>query len=108
MLAFVPLPRSAGFDTLSGHLRVFPDYLAEKRVFIDWELIKRGPPLTLAPFCFLRKVRAALMWKRYICRGVENAFVVASALLLAPSFILRLAHLCVSVFRFDSYCHRWV
>lgn len=61
----MPLPRSIGFDTLSGHLPVFPDYLATDCMFIDWELIKWGPPL-IPPSLALQKVRLPLMWKRYI------------------------------------------
>lgn len=89
MLAFAPLPRSAGFDTLSGHFPVFPDYLAEKRVFIDWELIKRGPPLTLPRFAFAKgegrfDVEAIHLSGRqkHICCGVS---VVPSSFFLSSS-----------------------
>lgn len=91
LVEFVPLPGSAGFDTLSGYLPAFPDYLAEKRMFIDWELIKRGPPLTLAPF-FFAKGEGLFDVEAIYLSSLKNAFVVASALLLAA-------------FRFDSYCH---
>lgn len=42
------------FDTLSGRFPAFPDYLAEKRLFIDWELITRGRPPTSPRFSFLK------------------------------------------------------
>ena len=89
----MPLPWSAGFDTLSGHLPAFPDYLAERRMFIDWELIKRRPPLTLPPFSFA-KGEGFFHVGAIRLSGVKNAFVAASALLLAPSFSCTL---CVSL-----------
>lgn len=52
-------------------------------MFIDWELIKRGPPLTSAPFSFA-KGEARFDVEAILLSGVKNAFVVASALLLAP------------------------
>lgn len=90
------MPRSAGFDTLSGHLLAFPDYLAEKRMFIDWELIKRGPPLTLPPFSFA-KGEGCFDVEAIHLSGVKNTFVVASALLLAPFFLFFSCTLSVSL-----------
>lgn len=89
LLELAPLPRSTGFDTLSGHSLVFPDYLAEECMFIDWELIKRGPPLTSPPFSFT-KGEARFDVEAILLSGVKNAFVVASALLLAPFSFFRI------------------
>lgn len=77
----MPLPRSVGFDTLSGHLPVFPDYLATDCMFIDWELIKRGPPL-ISPPLPLRKVRLPLMWERYFVRQHKR---ICCSVSFAPS-----------------------
>lgn len=67
-IEFVPLPRSVGFDTLSGHLPVFPDYLATDCMFIDWELIKRGPPL-ISPSLPFAKGEASFDVEVILCQA---------------------------------------
>lgn len=54
-------------------------------MFIDWELIERGPPLTSPPFS-VAKGEARFDVEAILMSGVKNAFVVASASLLAPFF----------------------
>lgn len=60
-------------------------------MFIDWELIERGPPLTSPPFS-VAKGEARFDVEAILMSGVKNAFVVASASLLAPFFPLRRSH----------------
>lgn len=108
MLEFVRLPRSVSFDTSSGHLPVFPDYLAADCMFIDWELIKRcgwgGAPLIISPRSLaLRKVRLPLMWKRCHCQATRAPRVVMSAWLLA-TFCALCCACSAAGFYFDSYC----
>lgn len=76
------LPRSVGFDTLSGRPPPFPDYSATECMFIDWELIKRGLVRSLRPRLLCR--RWNFLWCGcHTLSGNINARVETWARLLA-------------------------